>query len=344
MSYQREFEKRIPAAVIGVGSHSYRNILPIMNFLPVKLLAVCDVNEELAEKTAAQYACRSFTDTNEMYRKMPEIEAVFIAVGPKLHPHLVIEALAHGKHVWVEKPISTTADEVRQIMDARKENEIVVVGLKKAFMPATVKAKEIIDTYGGLKSVLAVYHMNVPGNGEEILKNHETPNWLRNGVHPLAYMMALGGAVEEVTTIRNDEGYGAVILRFRNGVMGTLHLASGPQPNVESYAAFGTDWQLDIQDTKISFRRGIPFVYRYTNTYAPEGFDHGTIVWDTSNCLATLENKAEFTQGFYNETRYFCDCVLENRQPDTGTLEDALEMMKVYEAALLSDGEPVKIV
>ncbi|MBQ9910311.1 MAG: Gfo/Idh/MocA family oxidoreductase [Lachnospiraceae bacterium] len=228
MSYQREFEKRIPAAVIGVGSHSYRNILPIMNFLPVKLLAVCDVNEELAEKTAAQYACRAFTDTKEMYRKMPEIEAVFIAVGPKLHPHLAIEALAHGKHVWVEKPVSTTADEVRQIMEARKENEIVVVGLKKAFMPATVKAKEIIDTYGGLKSVLAVYHMNVPGNGEEILKNHETPNWLRNGVHPLAYMMALGGAVEEVTTIRNDEGYGAVILRFRNGVMGTLHLASGP--------------------------------------------------------------------------------------------------------------------
>ena len=85
-------------------------------------------------------------------------------------------------------------------------------------------------------------------------------------------------------------------------------------------------------------------MYRYTNTYAPEGFDHGTIVWDTSNCLATLENKAEFTQGFYNETRYFCDCVLEDRQPEIGTLEDALEMMKVYEAALLSDGEPVKIV
>ena len=344
MSYQREYEKRIPAAVIGVGSHSYRNILPVMNFLPVKLVAVCDVNEELAVKTAAQYACRAFTDTKEMYREMPEIEAVFIAVGPKLHPALAIEALQNGKHFWVEKPISTTAAEVQEIIDAKREDEIVVVGLKKAFMPATVKAQEIIRECGGLKSVLAVYHMNVPGNGEEVLNNHETPNWLRNGVHPLAYMMALGGSVDEVTAITNDEGFGAVILKFKNGVMGTLHLASGPQPNVESYAAFGDKWQLDIQDTKISFRRGIPFVYRYTDTYAPEGFDHGTIVWDTSNCLATLENKAEFTQGFFNETKYFCDCVLEKKQPKVGTLEDALEMMKVYEAALLSGGKPVKIV
>jgi predicted dehydrogenase len=44
VSYQRDYDKRLDVAVIGVGGHSYRNILPALNFLPVRLKAVCDVN------------------------------------------------------------------------------------------------------------------------------------------------------------------------------------------------------------------------------------------------------------------------------------------------------------
>ena len=102
---------------------------------------------------------------------------------------------------------------------------------------------------------------------------------------------------------------------------------------------------MNIYDQRVELRRGIPFEYAATTTFAPEGDDSGTIVWSAANCLATLENKALFTQGFYNETKFFCDCVLEGRQPvsGTGSLEQALEIMKVYEAALLSGGKPVKV-
>ena len=34
MSYQREFEERLNVAVVGVGSHGYRNVLPTLTFLP----------------------------------------------------------------------------------------------------------------------------------------------------------------------------------------------------------------------------------------------------------------------------------------------------------------------
>ena len=37
MSYQREFEQRLNVAVVGVGSHGYRNILPALHYLPVRL-------------------------------------------------------------------------------------------------------------------------------------------------------------------------------------------------------------------------------------------------------------------------------------------------------------------
>jgi predicted dehydrogenase len=343
MSYQREFSPRINVGIIGAGSHCYRNILPVMNYLPVRIRAICDPNVDLGKATAAQYGCAYYPNTREMYEQA-EIEAVFICVGPKLHPQLAIEALDAGKHVWVEKPISTSAAEVAAIIAHRKQ-QIVVVGLKKAFMPATRKAIEIVNSpkYGNLQSILAVYHMTMPANGVVILKNRETPNWLRNGVHPLGFMMAVGGKVAEVTTICNQAGHGTVILQFANGAIGNLHMSSGPQPDLESYGVYGDKWQLEIKDTRITLERGIPFVYKETTDYAPQGDDWGAVVWDTSNCVATLENKALFTQGFYDETMYFCNCVLNRRTPEKGTLEFAWEMMKVYEAGMLSGGKTIRI-
>ncbi len=346
MSYQREFKTRIKVGVIGAGSHSYRNILPVMNYLPVELLAICDPNEELGKSTAKQYACKWYADASEMYKKEPDIAAVFIAVSPVLHPALVKDALAAGRHVWVEKPISVRAYQVEEMIAARGDR-VAVVGLKKAFMPAARKAREIIadKKYGNLKSILAVYHMTMPENGEELLSQRETPNWLRNGVHPLSFMSDIGGKVDEVLCYSNKEGYGAVLLQYANGAMGTLHFSSGPEPRSERYEVFGAAWQMHIVDQRVELCRGTPFVYSQTTDFVPPGDDSGTIVWNAINCNATLENKALFTQGFYNETKFFCDCILEGKQPvsDTGSLEQALEIMRIYEAALVSHGKPVKI-
>jgi len=56
-----------------------------------------------------------------------------------------------------------------------------------------------------------------------------------------------------------------------------------------------------------------------------------------------LENMALFTQGMYAEMRYFCEQVLAGQPAVKGSLEFALEVMRVYEAALVSEGERVSI-
>lgn len=345
MSYQRDYKRRIKTAVIGAGSHCYRNILPALTYLPVELTAVCDVNEEAAVCTAKQYGCDSYASTEKMYQQEVELEAVFISVGASFHPALVIEALDYGKHVWVEKPIAVRASQVEEMI-SHAGGRIVVAGLKKAFTPAAEKAREIAASsqYGHLNSILAVYPMRMPENGKQVLEEGGTPNWLRNGVHPLSFMIGVGGKVAVVQTLTNRSGFGAVIIRFCSGAVGTLHLSSGPQPDVERYSLFGDSWQMDIEDAKIALRRGIcDFNYRETASYVSQGDQGGTVVWDTNSCVATLENKAEFVQGMYGEMKYFCDCVLDGRQPELGSLEMALEVMRVYEAALVSEGRPVAI-
>ena len=347
MSYQRDFEKRLNVAVVGVGSHGYRNVLPTMTFLPVKLQAFCDVNIERAELTAKQYGVkRCYKEMGDMFRH-EELDAVFLCVPPRLHPELTCEALDAGLHVWLEKPPGMFARDV-EAMIRHRNDRIVVVGFKKAFMPATLKIIEIFNTdvYGPLRTLLGVYPMSIPSDGERILREREHTNWLQNGVHPLSLLLAVGGKVSAVTVHRAKHGGGVCVIEFANGVMGNFHLADGArhgQPS-ELYQFFGDGCHAEIRNgTHVLLQRGMPFDYRDSTSFMTEGFNSGAIVWEPQHSLGTLENKGLFIQGFYQEMRYFCDCILEGKSAEMGSLAFALEVMKVYEAGLRSEGDRIDI-
>ena len=352
MPYQREFESRLNVGMVGVGSHAYRNILPTTTFLPVTVRAICDVDVARAEATASQYGAKAFyTDAGEMYRN-EDLDAIFLCVSPQLHPELACQAFDAGLHVWMEKPPAMRASEVEEMILHRKE-KVGVVGFKKAFMPAADKVIEMLATegFGPLRNMLAVYSMAVPEDGEKVLREREFTGWLANGCHPLSLMMRVGGQVSGVTVHRAPRGGGVCVLDFASGALGTFHMSSGgtgqqpldAQP-LERYSFFGDGCSIVVDNNhKVTVQRGIPFQHAKITSYLPEGIDSGAIVWEPQNNISTLENKALFTQGIYNEMRYFCDCVQNGEAAVTGSLEFALEVMQVYEAGLLSRGDRVAL-
>jgi predicted dehydrogenase len=340
MSYQREFEKRINVALIGTGSHAYRNILPTLTFLPVNLVALCDFNVELARKSSAQYGVKNvYKDASEMYRN-EKLDAVLLCVSPQAHPQLACQALDAGLHVWLEKPTSMRASEVEEMIRHRG-NRVVVNGLKKVFMPSTRQVVDIFSKpqHGPIRTILAQYAMSIPDEGERVLTERISTDWLNNGCHPLSLILDVGGPVGAVTVHRGRHGGGACILEFKSGAIGNFHLADGApttQP-FERYSFFGNNCSVTIENNnRVVFQRGIPFTYAQTSNFTVPGFDSGAIVWEAQNTLGTLENKSLMTQGFYGELKYFCDCVLNGTVPELGSLEFALHLMRVYEAALLS--------
>lgn len=345
MTYQREFEKRINVAIVGVGSHAYRNVLPALHFMPVRLVAICDVNEELARKTAEEYGVtRVYTSTTEMY-KQESLDAVFLCVGPRLHAPLTIEALDAGLHVWMEKPPAMRAYQVEE-MKQHAGDKVVVVGFKKAFMPVATKSCELIDSQaiGRLATVSAEYPSDIPEDGEAVLANGEFTNWLANGIHPISFMVRVGGKVDAIYTHRSSHGGGALMLEYSNGALGVMHFGAwrGYSSATERYTLTGDQGAIIIDNsTRISWHRGIPFEYSRTTSFVPAGMDSGAVVWESQNRLATLENNSLFEQGMYDEILYFCDHVLSGKQPEIGSLDFALEVMKIYEAGLLSHGERV---
>jgi predicted dehydrogenase len=350
--YQREYEKRLRIGVVGVGSHSYRNIFPALHYLPIELIAVCDLDEALATATAKEFGVpQVYTSTAEMYANA-KLDAVLICVSPGMHPRLAIEAMNAGVHAWTEKPAAARASQVREMIEARDRNKrVAAVGYKKANMPATRKAKELLDSpeFGKLRSIYGIYPMSIPKDGAATLESREVSKWLADGCHPLSCMVALGGYVREVTVLQGDaeDADGVLFLKFQNGATGTFHLTSRSPAghSIERYDVFGEAGRvISIENvSKVSYHRGIPFSYTGQTDFTAPGTDSGSVVWQASNMLGTPENKSDFIQGMYNEIGDFCGAILEDRPIAVTDLEFALNIMNVYEAALMSNGKPVTL-
>lgn len=340
MSYQRDHPERVRIGVVGLGSHSYRTILPALTYLPVDLIAVCDQNPDRVAQVARQYGVpHAFTDAEQMFHA-GGIDAVLLCVSGTAHPDLVQAAFAAGLHVWLEKPAAVTPAAAEAMLAARGDR-ICVVGYKKAFMPATRKAVELLalPETGALRSILGTYPMSIPEAEQDVPVSSK---WLVDGCHPLALLLELGGPVVAVTTHRGRAGGGALILEFDSGAIGNLHLAEGApgfQPT-ERYCAYADGCTVTIDNTvTVSYQRGIPFRYSTGDTFAPVGTDSGAIVWQAQHTMNTLENKSEFLQGIYGELRHFLDATLDHTPATTGTLETAVAIAHIVEAALDSDGD-----
>ena len=167
--FQRDFEERLKVGVVGIGGHAYRSLLTTMHYLPVELVAIsAHSNEARAKLTAVEYGCRHYMSPEDMYDK-EDLDAVFICVSPEQHPKLVCQAFDAGLHVWLEKPPAMRVEGVERMLATRKDR-IAVVGFKKAFMPVVDKALEIVRSpdYGSLRSILGVYPMSIPADGEKV--------------------------------------------------------------------------------------------------------------------------------------------------------------------------------
>ncbi|HET7092986.1 MAG TPA: Gfo/Idh/MocA family oxidoreductase, partial [Thermomicrobiales bacterium] len=282
--YQREHERRLRAGIVGVGSHSYRNLMPALHYLPVELAAVCDLDESLARKTAAEFGVgQVYGSTAEMYDKA-NLDAVFICVSPAMHPKLASEAMNAGVHAWTEKPAAMRASEVEAMIAVRDATRRkAAVGYKKAYMPATRKAKELseLPEFGGIRSIYGMYPMSIPRDGRSALENRESSKWLADGCHPLACMIAIGGPVREVTVLQGDrdDSDGVVFLKFDSGATGTFHLASKAPAgrSVERYDVFGENGKvISIENvSRVSYQRGIPISYSAQTDFTAPGTDSG---------------------------------------------------------------------
>lgn len=132
-------------AVIGVGSMGQNHARIYFNLDNVELVAVADSNPQFLEKVSKHYHTKAYLDYREMLQK-EEIDAISIAVPTKLHREVAVYCLKQKKHVLLEKPIATTEEEAKLIIQAAKDNGVkLMIGHIERFNTAVIELKKRLD-------------------------------------------------------------------------------------------------------------------------------------------------------------------------------------------------------
>ena len=117
---------KLNVAGIGIGSRGGADVGEVAG-LGHNIVAVCDVDEKYAGKEFAKYPdAKRFKDFRVMFDKMgKEIDAVIIGTPDHTHAVIAMEAMRRGKHVYCEKPLAHSVDEVRRLMAAAGKYKVV---------------------------------------------------------------------------------------------------------------------------------------------------------------------------------------------------------------------------
>ncbi|GAB4474364.1 MAG: Gfo/Idh/MocA family oxidoreductase [Anaerolineae bacterium] len=142
---------RIRAGLIGGGVgamyaaalHHVRTYYPTLP--PVDLVAVATATEGSGRRLAAQLGFeRATTDYRELLAA-DDINVVFIATPNHLHREMLIEGLRSGKAIYIDKPLTNTLAEAREVQQvARQTGRDAHVGFDKRFNPALLAAHRLI--------------------------------------------------------------------------------------------------------------------------------------------------------------------------------------------------------
>lgn len=138
--------EKLKVGIIGCGSIAKHRHLPeYFNNDHIEIIAVCDIVEERASELAEQYKAKSYTNYKDLLDD-PEITAVSVCTPNYLHADISVAALNAGKHVLCEKPMATSLEEAKEMIEAaEKNNRRLMIAHNQRFVPSHEKAKQLIE-------------------------------------------------------------------------------------------------------------------------------------------------------------------------------------------------------
>ncbi|MBQ8683672.1 MAG: Gfo/Idh/MocA family oxidoreductase [Clostridia bacterium] len=223
---------KIRWGVIGAGGIADRRTIPGMLLCDnAELIAVMEVNPELAEKCRAKWNCpKAYTSEADLLAD-PDIDAVYIASPVVFHARQAMAAADAGKHILIEKPLAITAEEGQKVVDYCAAKGVkIAAGLMMRF-GAYVQAMKQAVADGKIGKPVSGYaqftcwYPDMPGNWRQSKKNGGGGCLMDMGVHCIDLLQyILGSEVKEVAAFHDTlsfhyevEDSSTVMLRMENG-------------------------------------------------------------------------------------------------------------------------------
>jgi predicted dehydrogenase/threonine dehydrogenase-like Zn-dependent dehydrogenase len=243
-------------SLIGAGNYAGSVLIPAFKAAGARLQRIASAGGASGVHLGRKFGfAEATTDTAALLADAGS-DAVVISTRHDSHAEYVLRALTAGKHVFVEKPLALTLDELARIEAAAKTapTRLLMVGFNRRFAPQVVKIKQLLAGAAGPKTLLMTVNAGAIPAGHWTLDPAVGGGRLvGEGCHFIDLLRYLTGApIECFHAARMDAptpDTACVTLRFADGSLGTLnYLANGskafPKERLDIFAA-GRVLQLD---------------------------------------------------------------------------------------------------
>jgi predicted dehydrogenase len=319
---------------IGVVGYGYWGPNLVRNFAETPGASVAAVADFDTDKLAIVQrrfpAVKTTTDFRDLLNDST-IDAIAIATPVKTHFELALAALRAGKHVWVEKPMTESSDEARQLIDeAQKRGLVLLVDHTFIYTGAVAKMAEIIGSgdlgriyyYDSIRVNLGLFQRDVSVIADLAVHDFSILDHLL-GEHPVA--VSASGTNHFPGT---PENLAYVTLFYDSGTIAHANVSWLAPVKVRQILVGGSKKMITYDDLEPSekikvYDKGVSF------TDDPQKIQEMRVGYRTGDMWAP---RLAVTEALSVEGKHFIDCIENNLVPKTdGQL--GLRVVELIEAA-----------
>ncbi len=310
---------KLGVAVIGTGQWG-KNHARVYKELPsTELVAVCDVNAERAKAMADQYGVKAYSDSTEML-KDKQIEAVNVCTWSTILFQEAQKALNAGKHVLVEKPMSTSPQQAEKLVQMAQENGLhLTVGFLMRFIPGLQQIRQSVENkkIGELVCATAKRVSQWPERIGDVgvvkdtaIHDIDVMNYIFDQ-YPTSVYANMGSM-----RIKKFEDYAQIMLTYEGG----------------RTAFIEANWLTPYKTRSLTA----------TGSEAIMRLDYITQDFWIEQKTETVQPRLPFQEPLKAELQHFVDCIVEKKKPLV-TGEDGVKALKVATAAIESSAKNTAI-
>ncbi|WP_310467831.1 bi-domain-containing oxidoreductase [Sphingomonas sp.] len=236
---------------IGAGNYASRVLIPAFKAAGASLHSIASAGGSSSAIHGRRAGFANATSDAAALVADPAISTVVVATRHDSHARFTADALAAGKHVFVEKPLALTRDELERVEQAHAASgRLLMVGFNRRFAPLTVRMKKLLAATAEPKSFVMVMnagaipadhwvHDPAVGGGRIVGEACHLIDLMRFlAGAPITSVAALGMGASDALAVTADKA--SIALGFADGSFGTIHyLANGgasfPKERVEVF-------------------------------------------------------------------------------------------------------------
>ncbi len=334
---------------IGVIGYGYWGPNLVRNFVETpgaKVVAVSDKRADRLKQVQARYpGVRVYEGPKELIDD-PDVDAVIVATPVSTHFELAMQALKSGKHVLVEKPMASSADEARRLIDAASAaGRTLMVDHTFVYTGAVRKIRQLVED-GSLGDI---YYYDSARVNLGLFQHDVNVLW-DLAVHDLSimdYVLPFHPVAVSATGLNHVQGgkenIAFLTLFFDKPVIAHMHV-NWLAPVKIRRTLIGASRKMIVYDDmeqseKVKvYDKGITV----SATQSPEQLYAVMVGYRTGDMYAP---NLDVTEALRLEAAHFVKCVEERTTPITGP-DAGLRVVEILEAATLSlgrRGEPIPL-